>query len=1074
MGMTNRVQGYLLLSSALGSALLAAPVEAQTTSNPEPGTLATRSDAGTVSTATNERRAAKGALSGKIINQAGGDYLRNAAVSVETADGHVSTTTSGEAGAYELRDLPAGPAKVTVNFIGYVSQTLTVAIEADGTARLDFSLLQSGHDGQAAQPGDVIVRGTREGEASSIMTQRKAMEITDVLSTEAYGDIADGNPAEFLKYMPGVDVDATFGTATVASLRGLPAQYTRVSLNGMDLVSANSYYSGGASSAANAARIFSFESISMSAIDSVQIYKTSSANQNADAPAGIIDLRTKHAYDTKKQTFVASFYGFSHENLLGGAGPETAGRSNRRILPNATLFYARSFFNHRLGVMASFGYNDTYMQREIATLSRAYGTGTSTVVSAKAPYPMEFYALEGENQGRETQRRTGSLTVDFRANRHLSFSVLGLIFRGNVYQYDTDVAFTADTSKGANGLNGIDGQPVDPYGAFQTRESATTKTVTMSPTAQYKVNNGNIIAPSFQWNGGNFKVDGYFAYSDGRSYYDSGHVGQVYKMLAANSPTSTGNFNAVKDGGDLMTANWNITQVSGPDWSTPGAYSVAGRPTIETNYGRNAFIFEKSGGLNATWDGHFGKVPLSIQAGFKIADTTFEFSDRGLENNYTYTGPMTNTEFLTSVQNKHLNTVWPNIGFSTTTISGSSMMYEPDLSLIYQMFNQNPGDWTHTMTAANYAAGEYQNTFKYNENIKSLYAMGTADLTGKLKVRVGLRAEWTNNTTFGYAPLSASQMKAAGYAVTASTGIATTIEGVDYQFLTNGLQANKGNYFKLFPSASLKYTFGRSTDLQIGYSRTVLRPSVDSLAGNATIDDGDKTISVPNPGLQPAVSDNVSVRLSRYFKSVGLFNIGFYYNRIDGLQDKVDLDANEAAAYGNAALAQLANDPNYANYTFTTYRQLGVVSIKGIEASFQHRFSWLPSPFNGFSIRGAFMHNEPSQRIAYVGVNIGSAGLIYEKGPVRLYLNVLWNDDKYRSDTPTWFQARTDMNLSGRLKVRRHLEMFFSITNLLNQGYNVVVPGSAYPSTAATGFPNHSAIYTNNGRSGTLGFRARF
>lgn len=216
------------------------------------------------------------------------------------------------------------------------------------------------------------------------------------------------------------------------------------------------------------------------------------------------------------------------------------------------------------------------------------------------------------------------------------------------------------------------------------------------------------------------------------------------------------------------------------------------------------------------------------------------------------------------------------------------------------------------------------------------------------------------------------------------------------------------------------------------------------------------------------------MRLSRYFKSVGLFNIGFYYNRIDGLQDKVDLDANEAAAYGNAALAQLANDPNYANYTFTTYRQLGVVSIKGIEASFQHRFSWLPSPFNGFSIRGAFMHNEPSQRIAYVGVNIGSAGLIYEKGPVRLYLNVLWNDDKYRSDTPTWFQARTDMNLSGRLKVRRHLEMFFSITNLLNQGYNVVVPGSAYPSTAATGFPNHSAIYTNNGRSGTLGFRARF
>lgn len=1015
-----------------------------------------------------------GGLSGRIINQAAGEYLRDATVTVEAADGHMMTTTSGEGGEYDLHDLPAGHARVTVSFIGYVSQTTTVAIHGDGAVRLDFALVQSGRDGQAAQAGDIVVRGTREGEAASIMTQRKAMEITDVLSTEAYGDIADGNPAEFLKYMPGVDVDGTNGTATVASLRGLPAQYTRVTLNGMDLVSANSFYPGGASSAANAARIFSFESISMSAIGSVQIYKTSSANQDADAPAGIIDLRTRHAYDVKKQTLVASFYGFTHEGLLDGSEPRSGGAGKRRVLPNGTLFYARSFFNNRLGVMASLGYNDTYIGRESVTLSRAYGTGTSTVVSSKAPYPMELYAMDADNEGRETQRRTGSLTIDFKANKHLSLSVLGLLFRGDVYQGDTDVSFTADTSKGANGLNGIDGRPVDPYGAFETRESATTKTVHSSPTTQYKINNGNIIAPSFQWSGGNFKLDGYFAYSDGHSYYDPGHVGQVYKMLDANSPTSTGNFAAVKGGGNLMSTNWNITQVSGTDWSKSDAYSISGRPEIETNYGKDAFIFEKSGGLNATWGGHLGGVPLSIQAGFKITDTTYEYSDHGMENNYTYTGPMSNAEFLAAVQNTHLNTVWPNIGFSARTLSGSQMMYQPDLALIYQMFTRNPGDWTQTMTAANYAAAEYQNSFRFNENIKAIYAMGTADLTGRLRLRAGLRAEWTDNTTYGYQPLSASQMKAAGYAVTPSTGIATTTEGVDYQFQTNGIRANRGNYFKLFPSASLKYTFGQSTDLQIGYSRTVLRPSIDTLAGNATIDDSNKTIEVPNPGLQPAVSDNVSVRLSRYFKSVGLFNVGFYYNRIDGLQDEVDLSADEALTYGNQTLAQFASDPNYAAYTFTTYRQLGVVSIKGIETSFQHSFNWLPAPFNGLSIRGAFMHNEPSQPIAYVGTNIGSAGVIYEKGPARIYLNILWNDDKYRSATPTWYQARTEMNLSGRVRLIRHVEMFFSINNLLDQPYNVIVPGSAYPSTAATGFPNHTAIYTNNGPSGTLGFRARF
>jgi len=537
--------------------------------------------------------------------------------------------------------------------------------------------------------------------------------------------------------------------------------------------------------------------------------------------------------------------------------------------------------------------------------------------------------------------------------------------------------------------------------------------------------------------------------------------------------TSTGNFSAVKGSSSLAYTDWDIRQTSGPDWSNLSSYTLSATPQLRTTSGANAFIYEKSGGLNASYDAQFGAVPISFKAGFKVTDTVYRFGDTSGDNLYTYTGPLSNADFLASVINPYQRASWSKSNAGVTSLSGSSYIPMIDMAKLYQMYVNNPGQWTHTLSAANYAAANYSNNTRFEENIKAVYGMATAKI-GKLKLRAGLRAEWTANTSWGWSPLSATEVKAATVdgvkcAVTASTGIATTIPCVDYQFRTNGYQEIRGDYFKLYPSASAKLTLGRSTDAELGYSRTILRPGLNAIAGSASLDDANKVISVPNPGLTPAMSDNISVRLSHYFKSVGLLTAGFYYNRIDGL---ADLQEGLTAAEVGAAAGGYAEDPSYADYSYTTYRQLGVVSIKGIEVSFQHSFSWLPAPFDGLSVRGGFMHNEPSEPITRVGKNIGSAALMYEKGPVRLYVNMLWNDDKYRSTTPSWFQARTDLSVSGRIKLVKHWEAYFSVNNLLAQPYNVMVPGELATTSSST--PNHSAIYVQNGRTGTFGIRARF
>jgi iron complex outermembrane recepter protein len=798
----------------------------------------------------------------------------------------------------------------------------------------------------------------------------------------------------------------------------------------------------------------------MSAIDSVTVYKTVSADNNADAPAGIIDLRTKHAYDRKKHALVFSLGGFTHESMLDGTihtGPDPRGYGHGRFLPEATLFYANSFLDRRLGVMVSLGYNNSYIEREQLTMSRNY------VPTVKSASPLAYTGMEFETSARQTTRRTASAVIDFKVDDRLSLSLLGIVFRGDVYQNQSDASFT--TGARTNGVTG------DILSEYTTLNPNTAKTFQAANATQYKVNNGNIVAPSFEWSRADLHLDGYFAYSDSRSYYDSPHMGQVAAFIPA--VTSTGNFTAVKGSPNLAYADWAVTQVSGPDWSKTGSYALSATPQIRTTSGANAFIYEKSGALNASYDAQVGAVPITFKAGFKITDTIYRFGDTSGDNIYTYTGGLSNADFLAAVTGPYTRTSWDKSNASFTSLSGSSHVPMIDLNRLYDMFVGNPGDWTHTVSAANYAAAHYTNDTRFRENIKAAYGMATARI-GKLRLRAGLRAEWTANTSWGWSPLSATQIQAATVNgakcnVTPSTGIATTIPCVDVQFRTNGYQATRGDYFKIYPSASGKLTIGNSTDVELGYSRTILRPGLNAIAGNASVDDAEKVISVPNPDLAPAMSDNVSVRLSHYLKAIGLITAGFYYNRIDGL---ADLQEGLSASDVGGPAAGYGNDPAYTGYTYTTYRQLGVVTIKGIEASFQHAFSWLPAPFDGLSVRGGFMHNEPSQPITRVGRNIGSAALMYEKGPVRLYVNLLWNDDKYRSTTPTWFQARTDLNVSGRLKLARHWEGYLSVNNLLAQPYNVLVPGSL--ATSAPGFPNHSAIFVQNGRTGTFGIRARF
>lgn len=984
-----------------------------------------------------------GAIAGTVLDPATGEYLRNATIEVSSETGERRTTASGDGGQYRLADLPAGRAQIRVSFTGYPDQTVSVNVEAGQTARMDFQLARPGDE---VNLGEIVVTSARDGDARAIMSQRQSMNITNSLSAESFGDISEGNPGEFIKFMPGVDTDSTGdGTVRTVQLRGLPPEYTSVTINGVNLAAADG------NTGADASRTFSFEQMSLSAIDSIEISKTISADVDANAPAGTINIRTKRAFDRRGRRILAQISGTTHSDMwddMDRTGPGEGGYGDTRFLPNGQLEYSDVFFGRRLGVVAGISLSNMYVEQEQIEASRSYAP------TALSPQPMAITAINTNLYQREIGRFSTSLNLDFKATEQLTLSLAALYNEASIWSNTTSIDFT--TGARTRGVIG------DPVFDITTQVPATTNTLSVQDAVTYKDGHGTTLIPSFEYDDGRFRLDGYASYSNSVSTYDP--LGEKDSAYTLSPLTARGNFSALREPGDYYGQGWHIRQLSGPDWSDPASFAAGNPLVLRINSNNYAEHTATAGGLNLTFDANVFSIPVTFKTGLKIQRTEYDYENPSDLSRYSYRGPLSLTELLRRVQSDNEISL-AGSGITLLTLNGGRQIYTPSNYKLLQLYRDNPQDWVQTTTtSATEWYGIYVgNSRHYREDANALYFMGTAHLTDRLTVRAGLRWERTETASLEPDPLSADEVRAAGYAVSATTGRATTVDGLKYQFQTRPKVERRGDYDYFFPSASLKYSFDDSTDLQIGYSRTIRRPEVGVLSGVWSVNEAEQIITAPNPGLQPELSDNLSIRLVKYFEPVGMVAVNYYRNRVKGLFQQQDLTAEEFGYEGE----------EYADYTFRTTTTVGgeAINIQGWEFEFSHAMDYLPAPFDGLSVRGSFMINDPDIPIARAADKLATLSLAYKAGPVKLYFNSVWTDDKYRTTTPSYFDAYWDTNLSGSYELRKGWEAFFSVRNLLNRSRNVIIPGSV--STSGP-LEDHSAIFIDGGTNATIGVRARF
>lgn len=986
-----------------------------------------------------EAATGEGFVFGRVLDTATGEFLRNAIIEVTTGAGTRRTTT-GDGGEFRLSGVHAGPARAELTYTGYDDQIVDLDVAPGHATELNFNI---------SRPDlgvDVIqIVGVREGDARAIMSQRQSMDIKNSLSAESFGDISEGNPGEFIKFMPGVDTDSTGdGTVRSVNLRGLPPAYTSITLNGVSLAAAD------ANTGAESSRTFSFEQMSLSAIDAVEISKTISADVDANAPAGTINIRTKRAFDRTGRRIFVQVSGTSHSNQWDGdtrSGPRDGGYRGRRLQPGGQFEYSDVFMDGRLGVVAGASHSKMYVEQEQIQLSRNY------VPTAASPEPFAVTAIETQMGAREIMRQSASLNLDYKLNDDLTFGLMSMYNESGIWAETASLIFT--TGARTRGVIG------DPVFDITTNQLATANTLSVQNNMTYKDGSGYTLIPTFEFSRDNLTVDGNVSYSNSVSQYDPG--GQIDSANALSAVLARGNFSAQRAPGDLEKQAWQIQQLSGGDWSNPASFTAASPLILRTNTGARAEHTFTGGALNLTYDTELFAMPVEFKAGAKVQKGEYDYKDRSDEARFAYAGPLTLTQLLTEARSTN-DYSFADSGINIATLSGGDI-YMPSMYALLKMYRANPEHWrpTAATTVTEWYNVNVANNRAFSEETTALYAMATAEPTDKLKLRAGLRWEKTETASTEIDARTAADVRAAGYAVNATTGRATTIDGLKFQFLDRPETERTGEYDYFFPSASLKYAFNDNLDLQIGYSRTIRRPEVSSLSGVWSIDDVNQIVVAPNPGLEPELSDNISVRLAHYFEPVGLIAVNYYQNRVKGLFQTQDMTAEE---FGNT-------DPLLAGYTFRTTTTVGgdAINIRGYELELNHSLDYLPAPFDGLTVRGSYMLNDPDIPIVRSADQLATLGLAYRNGPLSLFLNTVWTDEKYRTTTPSWFSPLWDVNFSAAYELSPGVEAFVTARNLIDSPRNVIVPGSL---EASGQLGDHSAIYIHGGMNATVGLRARF
>lgn len=973
-----------------------------------------------------------GTVTGRVLNPATNEYVRNAEVRVE---GTNIVATTEEGGYYRLHNVPARAVTVVATFPGAETRTASVNVTAGAVATHDFELVAIGarRTGQEVITlGAFVVETEREGQAKALAEQKQSMNVMTVMSADNFGDMSEGNIGEFLKYMPGISLEYVETDTRAARFGGMDPRYGYVTLDG------NTQASGNSGSLGADSRQFEFESVSMNNIESIEVNKTLSADMSADAPGGTVNLRTRSALDLKRARFSYQV-GFIWNSMENGfkRTPRHDDGLHAKTRPRFQFDYTNAFFNRKLGITINGAFTNIYKEQFRHALSYDY-----TSAQANAAGTPLITSVNFKDGPKIVEKSAGGIKIDYEPFRDLRLT-------GSVsYSYFDDFFANRNLNFVTNAANLGPGSSL--LRVVATNNPANTNTsVQQTGESTGKIKDNTNLSLIARYKRGPWSVDTSLLYSRARET----RGGLAYNTIGTTN-VRLDRIGWTAERANVDSPTWYFTQTSGPDWYDYNSWGKTTAQGLSSNeaYGKTEEYTARIDVKRVmSWS-----IPTSYKAGFSDR-VTFRHRWVNESFNATYVGPTGSALTSSMPQSKAYFLIDKGWG------GGIGPLPVPDKEAMHALSKSNPNHFTQTEANLATDLGNVIGSFQGNqEDIRAGYIMQESRL-GRWRLQAGLRNENTRTISrvpdevpVNRNPFATRGTVTVGGVTRPTFAAANTRNYVAYRY-SQGLVTSWGNYDDWLPSAAAKYQVTQDVSLKLGYNKAIKRPNLNNIAGpwGIALDNntGDLTVTIPNPSLKPERSDKFSAMLEYYFKPAGSVSVHLFQTDITGAADETDPVPAAELGFGD--------DPEYGSAFFTTFVNLNQSRrIRGIELSYSQQLTF----FRNEILRGVGFYANYSQYTATPRPRNGrftpraaSGGLTWRFRKLFFSLNGTWTDEMYTGSNTVSANSRYFPNDNEFLKDRTIL--FTNVRYQLWRNLSVFVSGDrAYDSGKTWYFKSNGRI----------------
>ena len=884
--------------------------------------------------------AGAGVVTGQVSNAATGSYLQGALVEIS---GTSQSTTTDREGRYEFFGVPAGPAMLVVSFTGLDTKRVPVAVVAGQRLTQDTELTSAIYKLEK-----FTVSGAREGTAKAETLQRLAPNVKNIVSSDTFGNIADGNIGDMLQHVVGITADYNGPDVRQISIRGVGSALSSVTMDGAQVASAQSAGTG---------RQFEFETASLGNIESIEVTKAPTPDMDGASIGGSVNLVTKSPFDSKQGRVFSYTVGLAAQPTYSGPVDSRWKQPIRGFGPSLNINYSDLLGEKRnLGMALTATVhsqpaggaliNSTYERRNdpgpafANSISRYIINGiTRSRIATGAKF---VYKLS-----ESTQLSLNNSFSFFHENNDTRFHTLNsqvtttaaipnLIATVDSAGNRTDGGFVKPGY--TNTLTQIYANAVEP--ATPAAEYYTTKWTGFGGTANLNVASNDksgrtyVFSPSVRHKFPGLLIDYGLSYSNSATYYDVAHDNDKYKARPTGSV-----FLEIPNLGFVIDRSQDIfiptvRQTQGPDWQKFSNYS---RLRLDQNDQRGydkvyAAKFDLKKNVEA-------KIPFYLKTGF-----TAQRQTRRLWQNphrYFHTGP-----------DGILNTADDTTGIDAFNAFPKDYTWDEkeyylnrggvptwvDPYKVAASRRDNPGRWKEDVA---FTSTRLTSDQQIQEEIKAAYLMANVHLTRQFSLLTGVRSEDTDVS--GEGPLNfLSPEERARRA--AWVGPVTDVEIVRRNNAQFGRRTTSSGHYRFYlPGAHGKYQWNANLLSRLSWSTGIGRPSFGSIIPNTTVNDVNQTLTITNPSLRPQYARNWDFTTEYYFNPQGMISFGAFHKKIS---DYIQSDSSQIVS----SEPNNGFDGQYAGYRISTSINSGFAQIRGLEFNYQQQLAFLPGWAKGLSL----------------------------------------------------------------------------------------------------------------------------